>query len=296
MAWSFRVGRLFGIDVRVHVVFLALVAWLCLDAIFKSGSTAMGALVLLEIFLLFGFVLLHELGHSLMAQRKGIRVRDITLWPLGGLARLEGYTENPRSELLIAAAGPAVNLVLAALLYPFTWSSTASPFEYAPASSVLGPIVGYAFYVNILMGVVNLIPAFPLDGGRILRGILASRLSWLRATEIAVSVGKVIAWITLLLCALYSEFWIALLSLFVIWAGSAELRVVRAREALRAAAAWGFPEGDVIEAEVVDRGGGPEAPSPPTPPPDGLDNLKPFEREFLERMERLRRKQEGKGS
>ncbi|MHC4945258.1 MAG: site-2 protease family protein, partial [Planctomycetota bacterium] len=98
MSWSFQIGRIFGIDIRVHYVFVAFVALLCLQETLQSGSIEYGAHLLFKILLLFGFVLLHELGHSLMAQRAGIRVIDIVLWPLGGLARLQGQSNDPMTE------------------------------------------------------------------------------------------------------------------------------------------------------------------------------------------------------
>ena len=115
MAWSFKVGRVFGIDVKVHLIFVALVAWISIDEAVSTGSILAGFQILSILLLLFGFVLLHELAHSLMALRFGYRVHDITLWPLGGLARIEGGMDSPKSELLIAAAGPATNIVLAGL-------------------------------------------------------------------------------------------------------------------------------------------------------------------------------------
>lgn len=253
MAWSFKVGRLFGIDVKVHLIFLVIIAWLCLNVLFETGSLRATGWIFCQLVIVFTIVLMHELGHSLMAQRHGIRVIDITLWPLGGLARLEGNTEDPKTELKIATAGPAVNLALAALAYSVLY--TAVP------ESQTGALYSFALFmmvINLLMGLFNLIPAFPMDGGRILRALLAGRLPYIRATEIAVKIGKYLVYACFLmilsnsLTGWFSNYpllqfwlgdnsiWICIIGLFILWAGSTELRAARVKEYMKNAWKDGF--------------------------------------------------------
>jgi Zn-dependent protease len=257
MAWSFRIGRLFGIDVRVHIIFLVLVAWVWLDGTLATRNFQDGAFILLHVLLLFTFVLLHELGHSLVAQRAGIRVRDITIWPLGGLARLEGSTDEPRTELKIALAGPAVNLAIALAVLPF-WLTMEPTY-----------LTDFLLFANAALGIFNLIPAFPLDGGRVLRALLGFKMSFLKATEKAVLVSKILAISGIFISIVYLDknWWLVLICLFVLWAGSTELRAVRTREFWRRAAQE--EAGDIIDAEVVE------------------SNLKDYERQFIKEIRRL---------
>jgi len=199
MAWSFRIGRILGIDVKVHFVFVLLIAWLSMDEVFEAQSLLAGAEMLFVLLLLFSFVLLHELGHSIAAQHCGIRVKDITLWPLGGLARLDGQTNDPKTELLISVAGPAVNLILVLLAWPLMFLTREVD------NSFLKYLPEFCFWANLIMGGFNLAPAFPMDGGRILRSLLGLKMSLLRATEIAVSVGRILAFTTILMTFLYGS-------------------------------------------------------------------------------------------
>ena len=292
MAWSFRVGRLFGIDVRIHVVFVAIMALLCIYPAVETGSLAIGLDFLFRLLVLFAFVLLHELGHSLAAQRLGIRVMDITLWPLGGLARLEGYTENPRTELRIAVAGPAVNLAFALIFWPLQLL----------VGSVTGgssDIIPWLIQVNLMLGLINLVPAFPMDGGRILRALAARWLPYLKATEIAVFIGRIVAIGAILYEVIVEKSFgtITIIALFVLWAGATELRAARSREALGDFLRWSRSSGNIIDGEVVSSrdasSGKGKGPRPP-PPPDLEASLKPHEREFLKQIRKYGRK--GKGS
>lgn len=187
MAWSIQIGRAFGIPIRLHVTFLLLIGWLAI----LGGSR--GDQTLLSLTLgLFGCVLLHELGHAVTAQRLGVRVLDITLLPIGGIARMARMPREPRHELWIACAGPAVNFVLAALFYlAHGWLE---PDGSAP--SVLanpGFLLGKLAALNLTLGLFNLLPAFPMDGGRILRALLAQRMPYPKATRLAASLGQLFA-------------------------------------------------------------------------------------------------------
>jgi Zn-dependent protease len=138
---------------------------------------------------LFCCVLLHELGHSLMAKRYGVKVHDILLWPLGGVARIERIPDSTRIELAIALAGPAVNFALLCVIVPLALLVGPDPFTIDPEAEFL-PFLQWLLLVNLAMGVFNLLPAFPMDGGRVLRALLASRIDPLRATCIAVGIGR----------------------------------------------------------------------------------------------------------
>jgi Zn-dependent protease len=281
MAWSFQIGRIFGIDIRVHYIFVAFVALLCLQEIVLTGSFQYGAQRLFQILMLFGFVLLHELGHSLMAQRAGIRVIDIVLWPLGGLARLQGQSNDPVTEVKIASAGPAVNLAIALAVFPL-W--------YFLADGNTATVLFFIMAVNVILGGFNLIPAFPMDGGRILRSLMARRVSYVRATALAVSIGRTLAWIFLFLAiVVWSNYWLAIICLFVLWAGSAELRAVRANEMLKHARNWGIDGPEIIDAEVVSSG---EA-DPDAASRDPRTTMKDYEQQFIDMVRRHRKDREG---
>jgi Zn-dependent protease len=168
---------------------------------------------------IFGCVLLHEMGHALAARRYGIATRDITLLPIGGLARLEGMTESPRQELAIALAGPAVNVAIAGALWlSLLRGNMTLPFSLAPG------IVQFAtqlLAVNLSLAVFNLLPAFPMDGGRVLRAILASFISYERATEMAARMGQGLA-ICLAVLGLFGNPNLLLIALFVFLAARSE--------------------------------------------------------------------------
>jgi Zn-dependent protease/CBS domain-containing protein len=184
MGWSVQIGRVSGIPIRLHITFLLLLGWLAYIG-FSRGNLTM----LLLAVGLFACVLLHELGHSIVAQRYGIQVLDITLLPIGGLARMAALPRKPRQELWIAIAGPAVNFVLAPLLYAAHWFIESPPAGldlWQGSGYLLGRLAG----LNLAIGLFNLLPAFPMDGGRILRAVLAERMPYVRATQIAAGLGQ----------------------------------------------------------------------------------------------------------
>ncbi len=189
MNYSWKLGRLWGIDVRLHWSFLIVPSWVALTSLTSGATFASAVSATLFVFAIFACVLLHEMGHALAARRYGIATRDITLLPIGGLARLEGMTRSPRQELVIALAGPAVNFAIAAGLWlgllldgNAAWSFTVGPI----AASFLSRLL----VVNLSLAVFNLLPAFPMDGGRVLRALLASCTSYEGATRIAARVGR----------------------------------------------------------------------------------------------------------
>ena len=189
MKWSWKIGSLAGIDVRVHATFFLLIAWVAWSS-YQSGGTLAAALGgVLFVALLFAIVVLHELGHALTARRFGVPTRDITLLPIGGVARLERMPENPRHELAVALAGPAVNVVLAAVLAAAAWMLGIPLIPEHGTPHVLAQLVG----INVALAAFNLLPAFPMDGGRALRAILALRMDGVRATEYAARLGQALA-------------------------------------------------------------------------------------------------------
>jgi Zn-dependent protease len=196
--WSWRVARIAGIGIYVHATFLILLAWVAVDG-YRENKTAGAVDAVVFIVAVFATVVLHELGHALAARRFGIPTRDITLLPIGGVARLERMPREPKQELLIALAGPAVNVVIAAVLFAvlsFTggassaFQATASPDQQFLGRSFAARLLA----VNVWLVLFNLIPAFPMDGGRVLRAILAWRGGdFARATQRAAAVGRFFA-------------------------------------------------------------------------------------------------------
>jgi len=230
MKWSWRIGRLAGIDVYMHVTFVILLVWVAASHYLPNHSLSDMVNGLVFVTALFGIVVLHELGHALTARRFGIRTRDINLLPIGGVARLERMPEEPRQELLVALAGPAVNVVLAALLLmvllPAAALSTASELHL-----VGGPFLSKLLWINVALAGFNLIPAFPMDGGRVLRAGLAMRMDYVRATQLAASVGQGLAFVFGFI-GLFSNPFLVFIALFV-WMGAAdEASMVQMKSAL----------------------------------------------------------------
>lgn len=198
MKWSWRLGRIAGIGIYVHATFPLLLAWVALSQA-GSGSTAAGvAFALVMILAVFAIVVAHELGHALMARRYGIGTRDITLLPIGGIARLERMPREPRQELAIALAGPAVNVVLAlvcwGLLRLVANGDTLMVLTEDAGRIDLRSALSQLLVVNVWLLVFNLLPAFPLDGGRALRALMAWRSGdFARATVAAARIGRVFA-------------------------------------------------------------------------------------------------------
>jgi Zn-dependent protease len=233
MAWSFRIARIMGTDVKVHFTFLILIAYLYVTT--RSSAGAEAALEITGFFLaLFVCVLLHEFGHILMARRFGIRTPDVILLPIGGLARLERLPEKPRQEFWIAVAGPAVTLVIALgislyvrhLGLPLVWPW---PFDL-PTDTGFWQLLGAT---NVALLAFNLIPAYPMDGGRVLRSLLAARLGMVKATRIAARIGQALA-IGAGAYALYAwQPMLALIAVFVYFTAAQESSLVETRAAGR---------------------------------------------------------------
>jgi Zn-dependent protease/CBS domain-containing protein len=192
MKWSWRLGTFAGIGVYVHATFGLLIGWVGVVH-WVEGRTALAVVDGIAFMLaIFACVVLHEFGHALTARRYGIRTRDITLLPIGGVARLERMPDQPMQEFWVAVAGPAVNVVIAALLY-LVLSATGALVPIETLTMTAGSFVERLMVVNLFLVGFNLIPAFPMDGGRVLRSLLALRLPYTRATQIAAALGQGIA-------------------------------------------------------------------------------------------------------
>ena len=248
MRWSWRIGRLAGIDLYVHATFLLLLAFFGFKE-YAQGWTAVAA-SMLYIVVLFAIVVLHELGHALTARRYGIRTRDITLLPIGGVARLERMPRDPRQELLVALAGPAVNVALATVLYGIVRLTGQVPDSTLYDIDVLISARAFLYqfvFVNVVIALFNLLPAFPMDGGRVLRALLAMRMNYARATEIAARIGRLFA-LLLGIAGLYPGFgnpFLVLIALFVWLGAGSEAAAVQTSESLD-----GVPIEDLMIREV----------------------------------------------
>lgn len=226
MHWSFRLVRIFGIEIKIHVTFFLLLAWIGW-LYHRSGGTPAAIDGVLFVVLIFVCVLLHELGHALAAAHYGIKTPDITLLPIGGMARLERIPEKPSQEIAVTLAGPAVNLLIAAVLGVAIGLTTGIPDPQALQQTGL-PMAVRLFAVNIWLVIFNAIPAFPMDGGRILRALLAMRMNYARATQIAASIGHGIAFLFFIV-GLWTSPMLILIAVFVYFGASNEALMAQMR-------------------------------------------------------------------
>ena len=233
MSWSIKFARVTGIDLKIHFTFLLFLIWIGFTYLSVGGAAAARNGILF-VLLLFGCVLLHELGHALTAKVFDIQTTDITLLPIGGVARLERIPEEPKQELLIAVAGPSVNVVIAFLLI-FYLGHRAAMSDFGDVNTPRVAMLSKLASVNVGLVLFNLIPAFPMDGGRILRSVLAMRMNYLRATEIAARIGQALAVIFGIIGFFYNTFLI-FIAFFVYMGAQQEAAMARARVAYPSAA------------------------------------------------------------
>ena len=230
MKWSWKIARFWGIDIYMHATFLLIVLWVGFSywVQLHSWMAVLGGV--LFILALFVCVVLHEYGHALTARRFGVRTRDITLYPIGGVARLERIPEKPIEELWVGLAGPAVNLVIAAVLLVVLVLTGGIP----PLRTLSLANSGFwlrLLLVNLLLAVFNLLPAFPMDGGRVLRALLSMRMDHMRATQIAAAVGQGMAFLFGFV-GLLTDPWLLFIALFVWMGAEQEASMARIKNSL----------------------------------------------------------------
>jgi Zn-dependent protease/CBS domain-containing protein len=217
MKWSWKIARVAGIDVYIHATFLLILSWVALGHRSQGFAGMIGGVLFM--LAIFACVVLHEFGHALTARRYGIKTRDITLYPIGGVARLERMPDQPLQELWVALAGPVVNLVIAAALFAWlTLTTVLVPFEQLTVTT--GPFLERLLVTNLFLAGFNLLPAFPMDGGRVLRALLALRLEYTRATQIAATIGQGMA-LLFGFAGIFGNPMLTFIALFV-WIGAAQ--------------------------------------------------------------------------
>ncbi len=228
MSWSLPVFRLAGIQLRIHITFLLLIAWLAFGY-YAQGGSAVAASRVIFVLLLFLCVVLHEFGHAFAAKAFGINTPDITLLPIGGVARLERMPEEPVQELIIAVAGPLVNVVIALGL--FVVGGAQGLLNRSTVEG--GGLIAQLLTINIVLVLFNLLPAFPMDGGRVLRALLATRMSYARATQVAATVGQGFAFIFGFLGLFGPNPFLLFIALFVYIGASQEAALAQMKDVSR---------------------------------------------------------------
>jgi len=225
---TFQFGSVKGIGLHVHWTFLVMLVGLFIFYVYQ-GLTVIGALMGIGLIMtVFGCVVLHELGHAFAARAFGIPTLDITMYPIGGVARLQRMPREPKQEFLIAIAGPAVNLAIAGILFLIT-SFTGSPRTMAEAMSPGGDILTMLMWVNLALVVFNMLPAFPMDGGRVLRAALATQMDYRNATHVASLIGQGMAFL-FGIYGLFTGMWtLPLVAVFVFMAARQEVQYVMER-------------------------------------------------------------------
>jgi len=237
MKSSLRLGRIAGINIQVHWTFILIIIWAIYVGWSRGGTMDSVLWTIGFVLSIFACVVLHELGHSLTAKQYGIETRKITLLPIGGVASLARMPEDPKKELMVAIMGPAVNVVIAGILYFFVRSKLEIFQNPEEAQEFFQTITAqnflvYLYITNIALVVFNAIPAFPMDGGRVLRALLSFRFDRVRATQIAAYLGQFIAVGFFVIGIMYNPILI-LISIFVFFGASGEYMMIRQMSMLR---------------------------------------------------------------
>ncbi|MGH9400672.1 MAG: site-2 protease family protein [Terriglobia bacterium] len=246
MKWSWKIGRLAGINVYMHATFLLLILFVLFVNYSDGRDLAASLAGILFVLIIFACIVFHELGHALAARKYGVRTRDIVLLPIGGVARLERMPEKPSEELWVAIAGPLVNVAIAAALFAILFAGGVRP-SWSDLRWVGGGFVEKLMVVNVWLVGFNLLPAFPMDGGRVLRALLATRIEYGRATQYAARIGQGMAVVFGIWGLVTSDFWLVFIAVFV-WmgAGSEAAIAMSQRSQLTRSSLQGIPVGQVM--------------------------------------------------
>lgn len=238
MRGAIRLFTVFGIAIYIHVTFLILPVLFFMNSGFKG--------VFLVLFV-FSCVTMHELCHGLTARRFGVMVTGITLYPIGGVASMDSFPQKPSQEFLISAAGPLFNIIFSAAVFYPLYKALGPEVLFKPSLRDWPHTFAYAFWINPSLALFNLLPAFPMDGGRILRAFLAGRIGWRRATQIASGIGHFCALVFAVLGFLYGHIMLIVIAAFVYMAASSEEFQVELRETIKQY--YGAGKGDIEEDE-----------------------------------------------
>ena len=244
MRWSWKIGKLAGINVYMHATFLLLIIFILLADYLEGHSLAAALWGLAFVLVVFVCIVLHELGHALTARKYGIQTRDIILLPIGGVARLERMPEDPRQELRVALAGPAVNVIIAGALSILLAAAGMPPTlkQMTNLRWTGGHFLTEVAVINLWLAAFNLLPAFPMDGGRVLRALLATRMEYTQATQVAAQIGQGMAFLFGLAGLFYDPFllFIALFVWILYRAYAIGRQAARLERPFAALAAWGI--------------------------------------------------------
>jgi Zn-dependent protease/CBS domain-containing protein len=232
MRWSLTLGRIAGTEIRIHFTFFLFLIWLWF-VYYRQGGTPAAWQGVIFVALLFFCVLLHEFGHIFAARRYGVKAPDVTLWPFGGIANLERIPEKPSQELVIAIAGPLVNVAIAAALLLYLGSTT-DAMHLMQVEQVNVGLAAKLAGANLFLALFNMIPAFPMDGGRVLRALLALRFGFARATELAAAIGQGFA-VVLGIVGIFGNPMLVIIAIFVFLAASGEAGNVQLQQVARGA-------------------------------------------------------------
>ncbi|MEL6942973.1 MAG: site-2 protease family protein [Bacteroidota bacterium] len=240
MRGTYKIATLFGIPIQVHWSFALILVWTIFSGYSDGRSTTETIWLNLLVLALFVCVVMHEYGHALTARRFGVKTRDIILLPIGGVARLEKLPEKPMHEFLVAIAGPAVNIVIALVLFIGYFllndqKSILQVINYENGAFLARTFIPYLIGMNIFLAVFNLIPAFPMDGGRVLRALLSTKLDRLKATQVASIIGQVFAVLFILASIFLPAFkspMFTLLGIFIFFVARQENRALKQEQRL----------------------------------------------------------------
>jgi Zn-dependent protease len=230
--YSLGLGKIFGIKVSVHWTFSLLILWIVIISVGRGLELTQVLMHIVFVLALFVCVILHELGHSLVAIKYGGEVTSITLLPIGGMANMSRMPEKPREEFMVSAAGPLVNVVIAGLLWiylAYIDPVDIAEIDFTTITTRNFPVMLLA--ANLFIVAFNLIPAFPMDGGRLFRSALATKMSRLRATQIAKDIGQVFA-VLFIIAGLFINPFLVVIGFFILLGAKGEHEMIKYQDVL----------------------------------------------------------------